>query len=566
MFNLDKCFSVTGHIKILVERDNVTKCVHEQNNLITSAFPRFLGCHGYRGAQWGGLQQLLVGDGSDAPSASDTALTHQLWSIDRTASLAKMSFNDPIDIISVQFGYIIPATSSYVGTIREIGLQGRANGGGYLATHALLKDSEGNPYELVKTDLDQVTILYTVTIHVNLTQDYAWFFTPALFAANYGISFLFAGDDRWNSDWQAFGVCLSRRYFKKHGNGIIARDMNVDTYLDTIAGANYDVSTNLQTFPRRRFNKDNGAVNGHYINFITLGCNPGGSYGPIFGTPLLKFLFDLTKSSIFTPTQLPARPVGTGDGETVSFKPPLNFWVEDTDVIEIDGVHKTRGVDYTIDHYNNVDFLVELLPSSHLFVYDGYFSGQESNHNTFDNLMLCASDSVKINGQLPYLKSTKITFGQGSHTAQTIQYVDNKMYYMEMPIDTLGLDWSVDEVYMILNHNYSHTASIAIDYSFDGETYTEAASFSLSNKSGYALSDWSKISLERSVIARYWRMRIGNNSRSGGNIGLMLRKACSNIVFTNPPADGALITLAATVDRPYKDADHVLDISASIQY
>ena len=75
------------------------------------------------------------------------------------------------------------------------------------------------------------------------------------------------------------------------------------------------------------------------------------------------------------------------------------------------------------------------------------------------------------------------------------------------------------------------------------------------------------------VTARYWRVCAESASTYVRDYGVgsawgnsFFGKVGQGIVFTNPPAEGAAITIDAMVDRPFKTSDYVLDYSATMYW
>ena len=112
---------------------------------------------------------IVIGDGNGTPTISDTALFNQIG--EKNSSVIESVFQYPTSHYSFQ---IKLEANEYVGkSIKEVGFRIKRSTyydrqEGFLASHAMLQDSEGNPITIQKTDTDVVYI--TFTLYVTLTQ------------------------------------------------------------------------------------------------------------------------------------------------------------------------------------------------------------------------------------------------------------------------------------------------------------------------------------------------------------------------------------------------------------
>jgi hypothetical protein len=142
-----------------------------------------------------------------------------------------------------------------------------------------------------------------------------------------------------------------------------------------------------------------------------------------------------------------------------------------------------------------------------------------------------------------------------------------------MPVDQSAFDWNVDTAYVFYTYN---TVTIDLEYSTDGETFTnilEGVSCYNEHNSSYSPDEdqketgWVKYNFE-AVKAPYWRIR-AHSTGSGRHydIGLLLcREASKYVHFNTAPEANAELTMKASVDRPYMDGNHVVDVGATIQF
>ena len=73
------------------------------------------------------------------------------------------------------------------------------------------------------------------------------------------------------------------------------------------------------------------------------------------------------------------------------------------------------------------------------------------------------------------------------------------------------------------------------------------------------------------ITARYWRVYASDVSILSRGIGSTNGDSFfgyfgDGIKFKTPPADGAEIKIKATVNRPFKTSDYVLDVSATYYF
>lgn len=542
---------VHGHFTVTKRNIKTGHTEHaESDNLILNAFHARLFAD-YQYSSGSGVF-LHVGSGSNEPSVTDTAMTTPLWtglgrSKSETEIVSKTGYK-------VQHTYIIPATSAYVGVMRELGLESSG-----LLTHALIKDAEGNPYEIQKTDLDEVTVIYELSVSTSQTEQGE---ASALRLAPYGgyisnaMCYLI-GDSGWlGYKITLIAGCFRGRTVIKNDHLIVNRQNTVgEDVIQCIGNApqsingNFNTSSFLFSSIKKRLVRDQASIQGHYINYIT---ESGKAQGP--GTLVFP------NSRIIAPQSSGKKNVGVGDGSTQDFVPPIPFWIEDTEKIFIDDVQLTRGVDYTCDYFNNLRNLVELFPSAHMFVIDG--STASANGMTLDNMHGYAADNpyaVYRPVFTAYRHNKKWTNNSAGQTS--IYLSQGHPVTFEMPIDELGFDWSVDCLYFAAQYT---GRLFTIECSNDLENW-EIIAENISSNAGATpnMSAFTKVSFEKRT-RRYWRVSL--NSSSTTVFSLIIRRDGAPIHFTNPPADGAVITMGADLDRPYMDGDHILDVQYNVQY
>lgn len=630
------------------------------HNLVTDSFKKlFL----QSTAQSTGLfsPYLRVGCGTAAPTVSDMALTidNNWYSNNSGISIAKRKIViASLNSVAVHLYYVIPASAQYVGTITELGLYETGHvydknhsttwstRAAQLITHSLLKDAEGHPYSINKTDLDQLTIEYKITF---TSQDFPLALlvcgvrssNPIADAAGNYIHRLsptgFSGLGAWGSNFTG-GVSPLIRIIKPlikdgyiydqgfsvggNANGIFL-DRRLDMYSispnGSIGGTAASISACCNdggqlTVPARRMPAP-WYRNGYYIlgfSIHALSCS---------GTALLQYFKD---DLGYQDIDLDDYVVGVGDGITTAFKPPLNYWKANTEEIYIDGVKAERGIDYTCDPHNNLDNLPMFLPLTHAVIIDAEWANMYNSSSDVylespaaqpNEIYQCNSGltSPRIfntGGSLTVVPRLGIAFkdynnadiyyepalygiAAARHPVTLLSAQDDPTtgiqegilsslhpYVFELPIEETALDWSVDSAYLYTeDNNASITFSVA--YSDDAENWTTVVSHVSGFKtrpSGNAaphqrsLSEWCEYSLGGNFTKKYWRLSIHYDAvtpsptpiYTNKRIGFILKHTGGNIVFTNPPAAGASITMSAKSDILFKDSVHVVDCGGTI--
>jgi len=144
--------------------DGEKKVLAHFHNLITARMRQQLAAsNGMR------IHSIWFGNGSQEPTEADTALTSPLWTFSwnygNIVSVETPEL-DTDNTWNIRCTAKIDATSEFVGTVSEIGIYiTTGNPGLGMGTHALIKDAEGNPMTITKTDTE---VLF-VDIHIKYT-------------------------------------------------------------------------------------------------------------------------------------------------------------------------------------------------------------------------------------------------------------------------------------------------------------------------------------------------------------------------------------------------------------
>jgi len=133
-----------------------------ENILLDQIYTRLCGGSSY-------FANINFGTGTGAPSATRTSLFTHLGT--KTAVNEELVKAIPISSWKRK---IVLNPEEYVGqTITEVGIA-RGSASSYLMTHAMIKDAEGNPISITKTDTEVVTIYATVYVTFDTSIDIDW--------------------------------------------------------------------------------------------------------------------------------------------------------------------------------------------------------------------------------------------------------------------------------------------------------------------------------------------------------------------------------------------------------
>ncbi len=656
--------SVTGTIRFTLTHPDGSKTVFpETHNLITDEFRRVLfqltDSSSATPQVLYDRVRLVCGRGTTAPQKTDLALTSPYnW------GNISGSTNSYAEILTrhtgiICFSFIVPADSAYVGTITEVGLitdisirykntnnawQGRS---GYIVTHSLLKDSEGNPYTVNKTAIDQLTVEYIIHINSNLLELPTFLITDTITnkqiagRATYPGLIGFRGFNISKGDvtssmplirlikkWSAAKIIgnfiYSRRddsttYFQVSTINdwatpttlVIRQGNSTSGYSDTsYVLSTMSDDTDTKNYPVRRV-RSNWAFNGrYYFGYI---------FSPLWEETInQKYMYTVWFVKRFVedlnmPAQaLPIKAIGTGDGSTTEFIPPYDYWKENTEKIYINGVLQTRGVDYTCDNFANYNDVPELLPLVHATIIDAdWFTNDDSSnicfavkssshyeHDHEDHVLILTPKSKKllyITGNTPMYYDEQIYWtgslkmpkkwkaSNATMTEDDIFYyalfTERKGIVFELPLDDINLPFKVNTLYLVqMQDSRAKRPLFTVSCSDDNNTWTTVLSDITAYNNNYdepynrSKEDWLEYPLGQEYTKRYWKfeMRIDPNDSGTINyiprLGICLKHKGQNIIFTNPPAAGASITMEADTDILYKDTHNVIDIGETVTF
>lgn len=531
-----KMFDMRGDYTITVKRHG--KITQEENfhNLVTTGFVSRL----IRDLNYFNYCQL--GSGSAAPSSSDTALASRLWGVAYSTYATDGTSADGLSR-TWKYTYLFPANSSYVGTIREVGLS--ASAWGDINTHALVVDSEGQPISIDKTYLDEVTITAKITVtRPSWQSGQTWSFMsgPLSRSELYGILPNTTGSYNKHVLLSA-GWCPEYRPVKNCQYTSLPTNF---TYSNGTIRCSAEFSGDAETYP---YNSMHAETFKDYVNSLLLGrssvyyysSNPGASD---YATPPYRLL--LPNADVFPVTTLEGLELGTGDGITVDFSPDIPVWLENTEIVYKNDSPLIRGVDYFVDNLGNIGKYWSVMLGNFVAEIDAKtVAGVQANIWGTDECCGAYNNDKDMNSPVVYADSP-IIFKYGTGYA----FSDKFNYFV------LGT-WTASE-------SIPAGAALVFYYSMDdGSTWTEFGRISHSS-AGTAFTDTAehtivtpiagithvKIALEDTDTTAYVRM-----SERNGRFGYVGSYA---IRFASAPAAGDILTIDMNIDRPWKSNDNLM--------
>ena len=481
------------------------------------------------------LYKLRCGSGTTPPSATDTKLTTPIWSL-FTGTIGNVTWVTPTTARCTGV-YTIPANASYVGTVTEIGLYplaiphtvyGDRYTGENCVTHALLTDSEGQIISFEKTDLDILKITVTIELSFSIADEtFIAFPKPNIF------TYMLNAVGSLGAPWP-YGSLELRRFHKDLSSDVAIIGAERPSALDT-------------AFPNSHLATNNGTLLGIKWPKVRLGSDSYKSETYFNGLAITGLGgWRLPNESIFPAYTIQGISIGTGDGQTTQFLNPLSYFKKDTDKVYKNGVQLTRGVDYTINSSSDANHIREISNIKGLLPKKVTYAG--SHHRYAGNAE-------------PLLLGT--LQGTTTHATGVIGGFTNtaplKFEYDE-PV-TLNYIKAVN-LGIFNGSNQTFSGTIMLEYSTDGETYTEAARGTGNN------FDVSFVE----TTAKYWQLKTTTTTSSGDTCCtskdsyIVVGHSEPYITFTEAPAEGDTLTMDVDMDIIMKNSNFVVDAEASIDF
>jgi len=506
------------------------------------------------------LSTLAVGSGTTPPDITETRLVNELWAT--TASSRSFEWVNDYTCRSIAT-FVFPATTAYVGTVTEVGVYCRnyytmrwtsddtvrTSDRSLMCTRALLTDSEGQQISFEKTDLDILKI--TVTIELSLHNNSVGFtlFKRPFILLNTLMGFRPHCNDDFSDrdDFRSYGGLRLFRFY---------RDLDAVQLYDS-TGADYwsNVDTGISgivpwaTHPTAHIGNVNYPVGRLLATQIT-----SDRYYKAVGIPGIGY-WKLPNESLLPSYKISMIPIGMGDGSTVTFTNPMNYFKKDSETIYKNGEPLVRGVDYLINHNGNKDCLPELAD--------------------MDNIPKVTSQARDVSLMVrPYIiptacapmHSDRLKEFFGEDIAYSFSEASPLYIEYDTPVTRNCVKCSGGLRHISTGGGYSNIpvgTNFYVDYSLDGENYVELGSASLVTANGPFDIHFDNIT------AKFWRIRTSYKDvvciyENGHYLTLNYKEPY--ITFTTPPAEGAALTMDVEMDIIFKNSNFVVDIGANLEF
>ncbi len=444
---------------------------------------------------------VVYGSGSGTPSASDTALFSQLGYryCENNTTLADAQERG----IFWRQGVVTLQAADNVGdTITEVGI---AYDQTHIVTHAMLEDMNGNPISIAKTDTDVILIYATVYVH----------FPPGgWYGGSVSISRI---DVAGNPDWFATLTGITpasstqTHYWNRQGAG-----RRTGSY--TSANAHMSVAVDRANKKITLTNRLEAAQLNLPIRSLPIAWQYSAS-GNYYGDPV----FWVTPGSWFTPLEIKAEAVGTGDGTTTGFA--TAFPVKTGSKVYVDGV-EASGVTFRPGPADAARMEYWL---------------NTCNSVTIAGLRIYDKGAYEINAD----RGLTITSLQSNY----------RTLGLENPFTAIGIASISARIAT------GSDGVLTVQCSDDLVSWTDAGTLSNLGTTAQTLSIPQALRTKR-----YWRLVNAAASTKSYYARFVadVPDTAHNIVFASPPAAGAVITCDYVPDCIAKDSNHVFDLTLEL--
>lgn len=250
------------------------------------------------------FKDIAYGDGLGTPSSNDTTL----FGNKKLASLTAHTCGYDIKTgVAYETRKAILDERTSVGmTITEVGLQ---NAKGYLVTHAMIQDMNGNPISITKTDTDIVTIYATVYVHWTPCEQNGITLCPPRGSVGNFVSYGYAET-----------ITMPNVFF---GSGTFGTRAEIG-----VGSVSWNDITKTLTYNAPRASVSVANISGGF-GFIIIGGGLANDY--LCAVVDVRGKYEVTGEA-----------VGTGDGSTKTFA--TKFDLPENTVVYVDGMPMTSGV------------------------------------------------------------------------------------------------------------------------------------------------------------------------------------------------------------------------------
>ena len=527
-FDIEVRDAKTGELKQKAEAYNVIcdtlwdrLCAHDSNNNWNR-----------NGSAYNTM--ICFGTGTGTPSSSDTTLFNYLGNKAGTVNRNITHFLD-------QHVYIVERTivlnpEEYVGSdLTEVGISWTSN---QIATHALIKDLNGNVISIHKTDTDIITIIGSIYLHFNdfgngsILIDYDSYIDVE------------TGIPRSIAYLVFFDVLCGLYPLGRPGSSyaVEANAWVVNQICSKITGiTNFSTDMTLINHPINRSSATADPVNKTItLNFERLQASKGNNV--IHRTYRVGFAADYPDSKVdislfillskgwYSPAAITQEAIGTGDGTTAGFN--THFPIKTISKVYIDGVETNN---YSYVNVHKPCLMLYYMPAVVNLRNDIYYKtsvyrdADTSGYELYEYLSQPSESYAEENVFYSEFGIKRLDFYCGSA-------------WYDPPWGKLKLMASDDLVTWLESEEMYYD-----DRSSSVQSYTLPAN--MKNKRFYKLKATSYGDGNNDRL-RVWYRYIADISDDD-----------HNIVFSTPPAAGSVITIDYTPDCIAKDENHVFDLS-----
>jgi len=407
----------------------------------------------------------------------------------------------------------------YVGEIfSEVGF----SNGSTLTTHAMIKDSEGNPITIEKTDVNR--IVFYATFYVTLPetilgQPAKWYSA----GSNILISNLLAGNGRTT-------IARKVRFSGMRGAMTASIYQRIYGYTYTaFSGTNSANKEVISNTPRLDINSCNGPIN--LITWENV------------------FAIEIPHPGIWDDMLIEGVTLGVGDGNETAFDMPVPEIIENSEKIYVNGVLKTKDVDYTFQYKS------KNIPNS---CYNMLFDKPATN------------PYIAELGPIYQAQQGKdiATMGKAANNINWVAYdgVSTPIPWSqyEMVIDA-GEEILPHSIYLGGYGNSGYALAPKLWGSNDGTTWTQIfALYGISSNTTKLYSDYS------TTAYRYWKLggysSLGYYDRMFGHMRTYFLDGKKMLNFNSPIAVDDVITADFTTNIIPKTDNFVLDINWKLTF
>lgn len=507
------------------------------------------------------MASLDVGSGTTEPSYGNTALANLLWNV--TAENKTFEWIDDYTGKGTAT-YTYPATSSYVGTVTEVGLKNQYHTSSYgtsynysLCTRALLTDSEGQPISFNKTDTDILIITVTVELTLNSMNDAFKIFKHPFFI-RYILNGGATADPYLSSGWGTIHGAMNLCRFDYDLQ-------NFQPYDDTLSSSQLGsrivdkpVSyNNIIGF----FDEASAYVSYDVARLLSTSV-PNETYFKAVAIPSIGY-WELPNESIFPAYTIAGISIGTGDGATSMFENPINYFKEGTEKIYKNGVQLTRDVDYTINNKCNKDCLPEVAQMS---LVSKVYSNVNLASYQLQVYPLCIP-TAHVAGSYVGFKSANqydVTSKSPAFNASNPLYIE---YEEEVTLNCFKCTGGLKTISAPSGYsNLPVGSTFYLDYSEDGEEYIEVGSAVTTVANGVFTLDFND------TTAKYWRIRtlttgmVAMPRDDNYENFITLNRKDPYINFATAPAEGDILTMDVDMDIIMKNSNFVVDVGCRLDF